>query len=75
MQTIIPLSPPGELSPVVAEVGRQLGSRLRAFRIRRDGEGVVLAGVAPSFYVKQLALNAVRRLTPLRIVRNDIEVL
>jgi hypothetical protein len=75
MQSIFPVSPPGDLSPVVAEVDRQLRGRLHEFRISPDGEGIVLAGTAPSFYVKQLAQHAVRRLTPVRIVRNDIEVM
>jgi hypothetical protein len=75
MQSIMPVSPPGDLSPVVAELVRQLRGRLREFRISASGEGLVLDGTAPSFYVKQLAQHAVRRLTPLRVVRNDIEVL
>lgn len=75
MQVIFPISPPGDLSPVVAEVDRVLRGRLTEFRLSADGEGLVLRGTAPSFYVKQLAQHAVRRLTPLRIVRNDIEVI
>ena len=74
MQSVFPLSPPGDLSPVETEVDRQLRGRLHEFRIRSDGQGIVLAGTAPSFYVKQLAQHAVQRLTPLTIVRNDIEV-
>jgi len=75
MQSIFPISPPGDLSPVVAEGNRELRGRLSEFRVSADGEGLVLSGTAPSFYVKQLAQHAVRRLTPLRIVRNDIEVM
>jgi len=75
MQSIFPLPPPGDLSPVVAEVDRQLGSRLREFAIQPCDDGVALAGIAPSFYVKQLAQHAVQRLTPLTIIRNDIEVM
>jgi hypothetical protein len=75
MQSIIPVAPPGELGPVVSEVDRQLRGRLREFRISPDREGLVLTGIAPSFYVKQLAQHAVRRLTPARVVRNDIEVM
>ena len=75
MQSIFPISPPGDLSPVVAEVDRELRGRLSEFGISAEGEGLVLSGIAPSFYVKQLAQNAVRQLTPLRILRNDIEVM
>jgi|EndMetStandDraft_3_1072993.scaffolds.fasta_scaffold181198_1 hypothetical protein len=75
MQSILPISPPGDLSPVVAEVDRVLRGRLTEFRVSADGEGLVLKGIAPSFYVKQLALHVFRRLTPQRIVRNDIEVI
>ena len=74
MQSIFPLSPPGNLSPVVAEVDRQLGGRLRRFAIKPCDDGIALTGSAPSFYVKQLAQHVVQRLTPLTIVRNDIEV-
>ena len=75
MQSIFPISPPGELGPVAAEVERELRGRLSEFRVSANGEGLVLSGSAPSFYVKQLAQHAIRRLTPLRIVRNDIEVI
>ena len=75
MNAVYPVPPPLELAPIVTEIDRQLRGRVRAFRISPDGEGIVLAGTAPSFYVKQLAQNAVRRLTPLRIVRNEIEVM
>jgi hypothetical protein len=75
MQSIFPLSPPVDLSPVVAEVDRRLGARLRRFAIKPCDDGIALTGRAPSFYVKQLAQHAVQRLTPLTIVRNDIEVL
>jgi hypothetical protein len=75
MQSIFPISPPDNLGPVVAEVERELHGRLSEFRVSADGEGLVLSGTAPSFYVKQLAQNAVRRSTPLRIIRNDFEVM
>ena len=68
MQSIIPVSPPGDFGPVVSEVDRQLRGRLREFRISPDGEGLVLAGIAPSFYVKQLAQHAVRRLSIVGLV-------
>lgn len=75
MQSIFPISPPGNLGPVVAEVERELRGRLSDFRVSADGQGLVLSGTAPSFYVKQLAQHAVGRLTPLRIIRNEIEVM
>jgi len=74
MQSSFPISPPGDLAPVVAEVDRQLRGRLRAFQIRPDGEGIVLEGTAPSYYAKQLAQHAVLTEAHLPIVANEIEV-
>ena len=63
-----------ELGPVVSEVSRLLRGRLKSFGIARCDKGLVLVGWAPSFYVKQLAQQAVKRLTPVPIAENEIEV-
>lgn len=63
-----------ELIPIVSEVRRLLRGRLQRFQIERCGEGLVLAGAAPTFYVKQLAQHAVKRLSRVPIARNEIEV-
>ena len=74
MNAIVPVPPPLELAPIVTEIDRQLGGRLRNFNIACDERGLVLLGEAPSFYVKQLAQHAVGRMTPVPIVRNEIQV-
>ncbi len=74
MNAIYPVPPPLELAPIVTEIDRQLRGRLRQFNITCDEGGLVLSGKAPTFYVKQLAQHAVGRMTPVRIVRNEIEV-
>ena len=66
---------PETLDKVGTEVRRQLRGRLRRFELTQCGDGVVLSGVANSFYAKQLAQHAVMRATVLPIVRNEIEVL
>jgi hypothetical protein len=64
-----------EFAPIVTEIDRQLRGRLWQFNVTGEEQGLVLSGEAPSFYVKQLAQHAVRRLTKLPIARNDIQVL
>ena len=63
-----------ELAPIVSEVRRLLRGRLVRFGIDRCDSGLVLVGWAPSFYVKQLALQAVKRLTRVPVAQNEIEV-
>jgi hypothetical protein len=60
--------------PVVSEVRRLLHGRLERFGLDHCDEGLILVGRAPTFYVKQLAQHAVKRLTRVPIVRNEIEV-
>ena len=74
MNAIFPVPPPQELAPIVIEIDRQLRGRLRQFNIARDEQGLVLLGEAPSFYIKQLAQHAVGQMSPVPIVRNEIEV-
>ena len=75
MNALYPVPPPLNLAPVRTEIDRQLRGRLRDFSIDHNEEGLVLSGAAPSFYVKQLAQHAVRKLVPLPIARNEIQVL
>jgi hypothetical protein len=75
MKAIYPVPPPLDLAPIASAVDRQLGRRLREFSIDAEEQGLVLSGVAPSFYVKQLAQHAVRNMTETPIARNDILVL
>jgi hypothetical protein len=63
-----------ELDRLGAQVQRELSGRLRDFRLKDQGEGVVLSGRVGTYYAKQLAQHAVMRVTALPILGNEIEV-
>jgi hypothetical protein len=63
-----------ELGPLIKEVHSQLCGRLHDFKIDRREDGIVLLGSAQSFYVKQLALHVAKRMSPVPILGNEIEV-
>jgi hypothetical protein len=52
----------------------QLGGRIRDLRLHDSSAGVVLRGIAHSYYAKQLAQHAVMQATNLPIEANLIEV-
>lgn len=63
-----------ELNAAVAHLATRLRGRLFDLRMFvRDG-GVVICGVANSYYVKQLAQHAVMQLVSLPIAANEIVV-
>ena len=62
------------LDRLCAHVQHELGGRLRDFRLKCQGEGVVLTGRVGTYYAKQLAQHAVMRATVLPILGNEIEV-
>ncbi len=55
-------------------VQRRLGARVRKLRVIIQHNGVVLQGLASTYYAKQLAQHAAMDLADLPIVANDIEV-
>jgi hypothetical protein len=63
-----------ELDRLGSQVQHQLSGRLRDFRLKRRGGGVVLTGRAGSYYAKQLAQHAVMGATDLPILHNEIVV-
>ncbi len=63
-----------DLDRLGAQVQHELSGRLRDFRLKRKGAGVVLSGRVRTYYAKQLAQHAVMTGTDLPIVRNEIEV-
>lgn len=63
-----------ELDRLGAQIEHQLSGRLRDFRVKRRGEGVVLKGRVRTYYAKQLAQHAVMRMTALPILGNEIVV-
>jgi len=53
---------------------QHLGSRLRGVRVHVRDNGLILQGVAKTYYAKQVAQHAIMRLTNLPILANEIEV-
>lgn len=65
------LSPLGELEVVLRE---QIGSRVANLRLSSEGDSVVVSGRSPTFYIKQLVQETLRRCDPVRPLRNEILV-
>lgn len=63
-----------EASCLESLVQRRLGARVRNLRIIVRHDGVILQGLASTYYVKQLAQHAAMDLAELPIVANEIEV-
>ncbi|HEV8063109.1 MAG TPA: BON domain-containing protein [Gemmataceae bacterium] len=55
-------------------VQRRLGARVRKLRVIVRHDGVILQGLASTYYAKQLAQHAAMDLADLPIVANEIEV-
>jgi hypothetical protein len=65
---------PSELERLEAVVRTRVNRRVRDLRIVCDENGLVLQGQAPSYYVKQIAQQAVMAATDMPILANEIEV-
>jgi hypothetical protein len=65
---------PETLQRIEELVLRELRGRLVHLQILFRGDGIVLQGKVGSFYVKQLALHAVMKVTSLPIRGNEIAV-
>ncbi len=73
MNTI--LSPAAEsLDHVRSLVRRQLRGLIDNFAISREQQGLILTGIARSYYAKLVAQEVVMRHVDAPIARNDIEV-
>lgn len=59
---------------LVCRVRARTGGRLRGLEIDLSPQGVILHGLAATYYVKQLAQHGVRELLPDVNLRNEIEV-
>ena len=57
-------------------VQRRLGGRasIRDPRVMVQGDGLILKGIAPSYYAKQLAQHVAIEVSGLPILANEIEV-
>jgi hypothetical protein len=75
-QTSASLLPQGvaEREQLEARVQSRLHGRVRDFRVRVRGSGLILTGYARTYYAKQLAQHAVMEATVLPIVANEIDV-
>jgi hypothetical protein len=63
-----------DIRRIFTEVASRLRFRLRDFRLHCRDDGLTLTGVAPSWYAKQLAQQAVMQACDIPIARNAIEV-
>jgi hypothetical protein len=63
-----------EASCLESLVQRRLGARVRKLRVIVRHDGVILQGLASTYYAKQLAQHAAMDLAELPIVANEIEV-
>jgi hypothetical protein len=63
-----------EASCLESLVQRRLGARIRKLRVIVRHDGVILQGLASTYYAKQLAQHAAMDLAELPIVANEIEV-
>ena len=69
------LASPAELERLEALVRERVSRRVRNLRLACSDGGLVLRGQAPSFYVKQMAQQAVMEATDMPILANKIEVM
>jgi len=64
----------GEFDLLEAHLESRLNGRVRALHVLLRGNGLILQGRAPTYYLKQLAQNAVLQASELPILANEIEV-
>jgi hypothetical protein len=64
-----------DLDEIQAHVQSDLMGRVLDLRLSNRGMGLVLRGQARTYYAKQLAQQAVMKLTTIPIIANDIEVI
>lgn len=77
VETMLEVDPNAVEVHLERRIDQQTARRVRWLYVARSGEEVVVRGVAPSYYVKQLALQAIQDLCAVRkelTVRDDIEV-
>jgi hypothetical protein len=63
-----------ELTRIEEHIQSRLIGQVRDFQLVHRDYGLVLQGHAPTYYAKQLALQAAREATDLPIEENEIEV-
>jgi hypothetical protein len=65
---------PPSIKQIETRVQGQLSRRVPGFHLLWQDRGLVLRGHAPTYYAKQLAQEAVMRVSRLPILANEIEV-
>lgn len=76
-----PATPAPERENLVAPAREQLGKhphfrgRLETVSIHQRGRTLYLSGQLPSFYLKQLVQEVLRRMPGVQSIRNDIDVI
>ena len=68
------LATQAKLDELELKLQRQFSGRVADFRVFHLGGGIVLRGFTRTYYLKQLAQQAVMNLTDLPILANEIEV-
>jgi hypothetical protein len=63
-----------ELDYLETHVQSRLAGRVRNFQVLPRGHGIILKGVARTYYAKQLAQHAVMQASDCPILANEIEV-
>lgn len=63
-----------QLEQLEGRVRARLNGRVHDFCLLARGHGLILRGRAPTYYVKQLAQEAVLATTGLPVLANDIQV-
>jgi osmotically-inducible protein OsmY len=73
-QTSIDLTTSDGIAELEAHVQCRVGGQLRDFRVEVRGGSVVLRGHARTYHAKKQAENAVREMTAIPTLCNEIEV-
>jgi hypothetical protein len=66
--------PPSDTARLEAHVRSRLSGRILELRIIVHGPGLILRGLARTYYAKQLAQHVLMEVAALPIVANEIEV-
>ena len=68
------LVPPSEMARLEAHVRNRLSGRIQGVRVVAHGPGLILRGLARTYYTKQLAQHVLMEVATLPILANEIEV-
>ncbi|MBI1917263.1 MAG: hypothetical protein HYS12_21395 [Planctomycetes bacterium] len=72
--TLVRMLPRNLAETLERQIDQRTWHRVRRLRVDADTDRLVVHGLAPSYYVKQLALAAVGEVTAAGLVEVDIQV-